>query len=86
MSLIKAKTRFEGRCETAHTLFRPFKNEIGFLTRPLTLFPDNEGAQGHAFDEQPAAHPAQYMPPPPPPQQQGQYWQPAPGYFDPYFQ
>jgi hypothetical protein len=73
MALIKAKTRFEGRCETAHTPFRPFKNEIGFLSRPLTPFPDNEEAQGHAFDDQPAAHPAQHMPPPPPPQQQGQY-------------
>jgi hypothetical protein len=31
MALIKAKTRFEGRCETSHTPFRPFKNEIGFL-------------------------------------------------------
>jgi hypothetical protein len=67
MALIKAKTRFVGRCETAHTPFRPFKNEIGFLTRPLTLFPDNEGAQGNAFDDQPAAHLAQQMPPPPPP-------------------
>jgi hypothetical protein len=38
MALIKAKTRFEGWCETAHTPFRPFKNEIGFLTRPLTPF------------------------------------------------
>jgi hypothetical protein len=44
MALIKAKTRFEGRCETAHTPFRPFKNEIGFLSRPLTPFPDNEEA------------------------------------------
>jgi hypothetical protein len=42
MALIKAKTRFEGRCETAHTPFRSFKNEIGFLTRPLTPFPDDE--------------------------------------------
>jgi hypothetical protein len=38
MALIKAKTRFEGWCETAHTPLRPFKNEIGFLTRPLTPF------------------------------------------------
>jgi hypothetical protein len=82
MALIKAKTRFDGRCETAHTPFRPFKNEIGFLTRPLTPFPDNEEAQGQDFDDQPAE---QHMPPPPPPQQQDQYWQPAPGYFDPYF-
>jgi hypothetical protein len=86
MALIKAKTRFEGRCETAHTPFRPFKNEIGFLTRPLTPFPDDAGAQGDAFAAQPEEHPAQQMPPPPPPPQQGQYWQPAPGYFDPYFQ
>jgi hypothetical protein len=50
---------------------------------PLTPFPDNEEAQGHAFDDQPATHPAQHMPRPP--QQQGQYWRPAPGYFDPYF-
>jgi hypothetical protein len=66
MALIKAKTRFKGRCETAHTPFRPFKNEIGFLTRPLTPFPHNEEAQGHDFDDQPAE---QHMPPPPPPQQ-----------------
>jgi hypothetical protein len=72
MALIKAKTIFEGRCETAHTPFRPFKNEIGFLTRPLTLFPNDEGAQEDAFDAQPEVHPAQQMPPPPPPQQ-GQY-------------
>jgi hypothetical protein len=26
------------------------------------------------------------MPPPPPPPQPQQYWQPGPGYFDPYFQ
>jgi hypothetical protein len=68
MALIKAKTRFEGRCETAHTPFRPFKNEIGFLTRNLTPFPDNEEAQGYDFDDQPAE---QHLPPPPPPQQQG---------------
>jgi hypothetical protein len=73
MALIKAKTRFEGRCETAHTPFRPFKNEIGFLTRPLTPFPDDEGVQADDFAAQPEAHSAQQMPPPPPPQQQGQY-------------
>jgi hypothetical protein len=38
MALIKAKTRFEGHCEIVHTPFRPFKNVIGFLTRPLTPF------------------------------------------------
>jgi hypothetical protein len=42
MALIKAKTRFEGHCEIVHTPFRPFKNEIGFLTRPLTPFLDDE--------------------------------------------
>jgi hypothetical protein len=73
MALIKAKTRFEGRCETAHTPFRPFKNEIGFLTRPLTPFPDDEGVQADDFAAQPEAHLAQQMPSPPPPQQQGQY-------------
>jgi hypothetical protein len=59
MVLIKAKTRFEGRCETAHTPFRPFNNEIGFLTRPLTPFPDDEGVQVDDFAAQPEAHPAQ---------------------------
>lgn len=44
MDLILAKTRFEGRCEVAHTSFRPFKNDTSFLCRPLTPFPDNEGA------------------------------------------
>jgi hypothetical protein len=73
MALIKAKTRFEGRCETAHTPFRSFNNEIGFLTRPLTPFPDDEGAHGDAFAAHPEACPAQQMPPPPSPQQQGQY-------------
>jgi hypothetical protein len=86
MALIKAKIGFEGRCEIAHTPFRPFKNEIGFLTRPLTPFPDDEGVPVDDYVAQPQAHPAQQMPPPPPPHQQGQYWQPAPGYFDPYFQ
>jgi hypothetical protein len=55
---------------------------MGFLTSPLTPFPDNEEAHGHDFDDQPTE---QHMPSPPPPQQQGQYWQPAPGYFDLYF-
>jgi regulator of replication initiation timing len=86
MALIKAKTRFEGCCEIAHNPFRPFKNEIGFLTRPLTPFPDNEGAAGADEEDVPEADAAEQMPPPPPPPQQGQYWQPGPGYFDPYFQ
>jgi hypothetical protein len=42
MALIKAKTRFEGHCEISHNPFRHFKIEIGFLTRPLTPFPDDE--------------------------------------------
>jgi hypothetical protein len=67
MALIKAKTRFEGRCEIAHTPFRPFKNEIGFLTSPLTPFPNDEGVHADDFVAQPEAHPAQQMPPPPPP-------------------
>jgi hypothetical protein len=58
MALIKAKTRFEGRCETAHTPFRLFKNEIGFLTRPLTPFPDDEGVQADDFAAWLKAHPA----------------------------
>jgi hypothetical protein len=58
MTLIKAKTRFEGRCETTHTPFRPFKNEIGFLTRPLTPFPNDEGVQADDFTTQTEAHPA----------------------------
>jgi hypothetical protein len=84
MALIKAKTRFEGPCKIVHTPFRPFKNEIGFLTRPLTPFPDDEEDPGYDAGEAPEAE-AEQMPPPPPPQPQ-QYWQPGPGYFDPYFQ
>jgi hypothetical protein len=85
MALIKAKTRFEGPCEIVHTPFRPFKNEIGFLTRPLTPSPDDEEDPGYDAGEAPEAE-AEQMPPPPPPPQPQQYWQPGPGYFDPYFQ
>jgi hypothetical protein len=85
MALIKAKTRFEGSCEIAHTPFRPLKNEIGFLTRPLTPFPDDEEEAGDDEGVAPKADAAEQMPPPPPPQPQ-QFWQPSPGYFDPYFQ
>jgi hypothetical protein len=73
MALILAKTRFEGRCEIAHIPFKPFKNEIGFLTRPLTPFPNDEGAAEDEEEDVPQADPAQQMPPPPPPPQQGQY-------------
>jgi hypothetical protein len=85
MALIKAKTRFEGHCEIAHTPFRPFKNEIGFLTRHLTPFPDDEEEAGDDEEVAPEADAAEQMPPPSPPQPE-QFWQPGPGYFDPYFQ
>jgi hypothetical protein len=67
MALIKAKTRFEGHCEIVHTPFRPFKNEIGFLTRPLTPFPDDEEEAGYDAGEAPEAD-AEQMPPPHPQQ------------------
>jgi hypothetical protein len=68
MSLIHAKTRVEGRCEIAHTPFRPFKNETGFLTRLLTPFPDDKGVAGDDVASIHETDPAQQMPPPPPPQ------------------
>jgi hypothetical protein len=70
MALIKAKTRFEGQCEIAHTPSRPFKNKIGFLTRPLTPFPDDEGVPRDDYAANPEDDPAQQMPPP----QHGQLW------------
>jgi hypothetical protein len=85
MALIKAKTKFEGCCKIAHTPFRPFKNEIGFLIRPLTPFPDDEEEAGDDEGVAPEADAAEQMPPPPPPPQPQQFWQPGPGYFDPYF-
>jgi hypothetical protein len=85
MTLIKVKTRFEGRCEIAHTHFRPFKNEIGFLTKPITPLPDDEEEAGDDEGVAPEADAVELMPPPPPPQPQ-QFWQPGPGYLDPYFQ
>jgi len=39
LSVIKAKTSFRGVCECKHTPFRPLKNDIAFLQRPLTPFP-----------------------------------------------
>jgi hypothetical protein len=86
MALIKAKTRFEGRCEIVHTPFRPFKNEIGFLTSPLTPFPDDEEEAGYDEGVSPEPDAVEQMPPPPPPPQPQQFWQPGPGYFDPYSQ
>jgi hypothetical protein len=85
MALIKAKTRFEGHCEIAHTPIRPFKNEIDFLTRPLTPFPDDEEEAGDYEGVAPEAEAAEQMPPPPPLPQPQQFWQPGPGYFDSYF-
>jgi hypothetical protein len=90
MSLIKAKTRFKGTCECKHNPFRPFENDIAFLQRPFTPFPDveveqkasdsdNEGAAG---DQAPNVE-QQAMPPPPLPMQP--QWVPPAGYFDPYF-
>jgi hypothetical protein len=60
MALIKSKTRFEGHCE------------IGFLTRPLTPFPDDEEEAGYDAGDAPEAN-AEQMPPPPPPPQPQQY-------------
>jgi hypothetical protein len=48
--------------------FRPFKNEIGFLTRPLTPFPDDEEEAGDDEGAAPEADAAEQMPPPPQPQ------------------
>jgi hypothetical protein len=67
MALIKAKIRFEGQCEIVHTPFRHFKNEIGFLTRPLTPLHNDEGAAGDDYAANPEVDLAQQMPPPPPP-------------------
>jgi hypothetical protein len=83
VSLVQALASF--RCEIAHTPFRTFKNEIGFLTRPLTPFLDDEEEDGDDEEVAPEADAAEQMPPPPPPPQPEQFWQPSPGYFDPYF-
>jgi len=90
MAFIKAKTRFTGRCEAHHTLFRPFKNDMAFHARDVTPFPDvepkvgNAGDAGDADDDVDPIPPEQQMPTPPPSRQQ-QFWQPPQGYFDPYF-
>ena len=42
MSIIKANTSFRGICECRHIHFRPFKNDIAFLLRPLTPFPGDD--------------------------------------------
>ena len=52
MSIIKAKTSFRGICECRHIPFRPFKNDIGFLLRPLTPFPgDDMDQEAHGQDD-----------------------------------
>ena len=54
MSIIKAKTSFRGICECMHIPFRPFKNDTGFLMRPLIPFPGDdmdEAEHGHVDDD-----------------------------------
>jgi len=80
MSIIKAKTSFRGICECRHIPFRPFKNDTGFLLRPLTPFPgDDIDEEAHGQDDDGdsdddahmGATAAQHvMPPPQPPVQQ----------------
>ena len=50
MSIIKSKTSFRGICECKHLPFRPFKNDLAFLQRPLTPFPSD------AMDEEEREH------------------------------
>jgi hypothetical protein len=50
MALIRVKTRFEGKCEVAHTHFRSFKNETAFHHIPLMSFPDDE-QEAHVHEE-----------------------------------
>ena len=95
MSIIKAKTSFRGICECRHIPFRPFKNDTGFLLRPLIPFPSDdmdEGGQEHGQDDDgdsdddahmSAAAAQHAMPRPQPPVQQ--QWAPPAGYFDSYF-
>ncbi|RLN35285.1 uncharacterized protein C2845_PM03G30100 [Panicum miliaceum] len=84
ISLIKGKIRFRGICESKHSAFRPIKNDIGFIERPLTPFPavevdeednDNAGDAAQNVDQQ-AMSPSSPM--------QAQ-WVPTAGYFDPHF-
>jgi len=54
MSVIKAKTSFRGICKCGHIPFRPFKNDTGFLLRPLTPFLGDdmdEAEHGHDDDD-----------------------------------
>jgi hypothetical protein len=74
MALIKAKTRFEGRCEVVHTIFRPYKNDTTFLHRPLTTFPNQEqDADDHDEDDEHHAPHSDATHQMPPPHQHGQY-------------
>jgi hypothetical protein len=94
MSIIKAKTTFRGICECRHIPFSSFKNDTGFLLRPLTPFPGgdiDEAAHGQNNDGDDSgddAHmgvaAAQHAMPPLQPPVQAQ-WAPPTGYFDSYF-
>lgn len=100
MSLIKAKTNFNGPCEQIHGIFQPFFNAIRtFLNRPLTPYepvatnvvhedaPIGEQeahADAQGANVEGAAHNDEAPAMPPPPMQH--QWVPVPGYFDPYFQ
>ncbi|RLN33986.1 uncharacterized protein C2845_PM03G28630 [Panicum miliaceum] len=68
MSLIKAKTWFRGIYESMHSAFKPFKNDTGFLERPLTPFLDVEVDEEDSENEGDAAQNVdqQGMPSPPP--------------------
>ena len=93
MSIIKANTSFKGICECRHIPFRPFKNDTGFLLRPLTpITGDDMDEEEHEHgddddgddDGHMGAAAAQHVMPPPRPLVQPQ-WAPPAGYFDPYF-
>jgi hypothetical protein len=54
MSLIKAKTGFNGPCDVKHELYRPFYNVKAFLNKPLT--PYGQAAEAQNVDENVEAH------------------------------
>jgi hypothetical protein len=101
MSLIKAKTGFNGPCDEKHELYRPFYNAKDFLNKPLT--PYRQAAEAQNVDENVEENiehanvdntshvnideDAYAMPPPPPPpiHHMQPQWEPPAGYFDAYF-
>jgi hypothetical protein len=100
MSLIKAKTRFNGLCDVKHEIYRPFYNVKAFLNKPLTPYGQAAEAQNveeHDSDDDNtnvnnSGHvnvdeESYAMPPPPlPPVHPMQpQWEPPAGYFDSYF-